>query len=345
MIECIFTIDYEIYGDGRGSMRDLIYEPTNRLINLFQKRNVCFVAFVEAAELEKVSTHRTDEAIDDVNRQVREMYRNGHEIGLHLHPQWYNAEYVNGRWELDHSEYNLCTLPRERITQIIDRSCNYFRDVLGVPDFTPLSFRAGNWLFQPSQSASIALAEKGVKIDSSVSKGLVQRYHGLDYRPALKNGYYWNFGIDVNKPQPNGALLEIPIYTKMVPFWRMLTSKRVHLQRKASTTNQRQRQKVLRLLDRLRWKYPLKFDICRMEITELESMFDEVIRADQKSPDSLKPLVAIGHTKDLVDFDTIETFLAYLKQNGIKVSTFVEIYERYLNGARKQAEGIPQSTW
>ena len=27
MIECIFTIDYEIYGNGEGSLQQLVYEP------------------------------------------------------------------------------------------------------------------------------------------------------------------------------------------------------------------------------------------------------------------------------------------------------------------------------
>ena len=30
MIECIFTLDYEIYGDGTGSLNELVYEPTDR---------------------------------------------------------------------------------------------------------------------------------------------------------------------------------------------------------------------------------------------------------------------------------------------------------------------------
>ena len=57
-------------------------------------------------------------------------------------------------------------------------------------------------------------------------------------------------------------------------------------------------------------------------------MVDRVIREDQQNPTSFRPIVAIGHTKDLVDFETVESFLSYLEKKGIKVSTFQEVYEK-----------------
>jgi hypothetical protein len=60
-------------------------------------------------------------------------------------------------------------------------------------------------------------------MDSSVLRG-VQRNHGL-VESALRNGYYWHSN-DVNIPDPNGALVEIPIYTLMTPFWNMINPKR-----------------------------------------------------------------------------------------------------------------------
>src|SRR6202521_2621021 len=132
MIECVFTIDYEIYGNGRGSLRELVYEPTETLMAIFRKLEKRFVIFVEVSELEMIEAKATDPAIDLVRRQIRDAYEEGFEVGLHVHPWWYNAKYEDGSWVLDYSEYNLCALPRERIIQIIDRSIAYLRDVLGV---------------------------------------------------------------------------------------------------------------------------------------------------------------------------------------------------------------------
>ena len=333
MIECIFTIDYEIYGNGQGSLKELVYEPTQKLMGIFNKAKAKIVIFVEVAELEKIEASGTDSAINDVKYQVQELYKQGHEIDLHLHPQWYNARWKNGSWELDYSEYNLCTLPEDRIVQIIDRAISYFRAVLGLTDFTPLSFRAGNWLFQPTRTAANVLAEQGIKVDSSVFKGGLQHQHNLDYRRSLQNGNYWRFSNDVNVPDPHGSLLELPIYTQMVPFWKMLTTKRVNIQRKtapaASTEkNHNGGRRLQRVMDFMRFQYPLKLDFCRMTIDELTRMVETVIKVDQQDPTSFRPIVAIGHTKDLVDFETVESFLSYLDRKGIAVSTFEEIYDK-----------------
>lgn len=333
MIDFIFTVDYEIYGNGTGGLRDLVYEPAERLRDIFQKWGARFVNFVEVAEFEKIETCGTDPAIDFVTKQIQELYRDGFEIGLHLHPQWFNACFEGGEWVLDYSEYNLCTLPRPRIAEIIERSLDFLRHIVGRSDFTPLSFRAGNWLFQPTQTAASVLAENGIKIDSSVFKGGLQHTHNLDYRPALRNGYSWRFSRDVNEPDPSGPWIEVPIYTEMVPFWKMPTSKRMGFKNQFGIAGRSTKQKLIRSFDFLRFRYPRKLDFCRMTLGELTSMMDKIIREDREGPESFRPIVAIGHTKDLTDFDTTDSFLSYLKTNQIAVSTFTDIYPKLLRVA------------
>jgi hypothetical protein len=326
MIDCIFTLDYEIYGNGEGSLRELVYEPAEKLKSIFLKEGYRFVVFVEVAELEMIEAKGTDPAIDLVKRQIQDIYRNGFEVGLHLHPQWYNGVYENETWSLDYAEYNLCSLPRERIEHIVDRSIAYLRNILNATDFTPLCFRAGNWLFQPTQTAATVLAARGIKVDSSVFKGGLQHQHNMDYRRALKNGHYWMFKEHVDVPDPDGFMLELPIHTQMVPAWKMYTAKRVGLQRQAPLSTPSMKQTICRLIDLMRPFHPLKFDFCRMTDCELRKMIDKLIQEDQKSSNRFRPIVAIGHTKDLVDFKTIEWLLSYLKKNQIRVSTFKNVY-------------------
>ena len=328
MIACIFTIDYEIYGNGEGSLKELVFEPTEKLINVFQKRNFKFVAFIEAAELEMIDVQGTDPAIKIIKTQIKKLYREGFEIGLHLHPQWYNAQHKNGKWLLDFNEYNMCSLTSERIEQIIVRAIDYLRKVLEDNEFTPFSFRAGNWLFQPTETLAKVLAVHGVQVDSSVFKGGLQRNHGLDYRSACKNGYYWRFTEDVNKHDEDGQLMEFPTYSMMVPFWKMVTLKRVAKSRKTPSSSLRGLEKFKRYLDFLRFRYPLKMDFCRMSLNELTEMMDILIHEDQENPTSLRPIVVIGHTKDFIDFEVVEEFLSYLRARCIPVSTFTEIYHR-----------------
>ena len=60
MIECIFTLDYEIYGNGTGSLRDHVLEPAQRLREIFDKKKARFVNFVEVAEFERIDRCGSD---------------------------------------------------------------------------------------------------------------------------------------------------------------------------------------------------------------------------------------------------------------------------------------------
>ena len=327
MIECIFTIDYEIYGNGEGSLQELVYEPAEKLKAVFRRWNAPCVVFVEAAELEIIGFERADKSIFLVERQVREFHEDGFEIGLHLHPQWYNARYEDAQWQLDYREYNLCRLSSCRIDQIIDRSIAFLRKVLEAPNYTPLSFRAGNWLLQPAKAVTKSLSEHGIKIDSSVFKGGLQHQHNLDYRRSCKNGYYWAFSEDVNVPDPRGNLLEIPTFTKMVPMWKMFAAKRIRLQQKGPAKIRLQQGRLGRLRDFMRFSHPMKLDFCRLTAAQIIQMFDGELKKDRRAPAIFRPIVAIGHTKDLVNLETLESFLSYLRSNGVPISTFRDMHD------------------
>ena len=68
-----------------------------------------------------------------------------------------------------------------------------------------------------------------------------------------------------------------------------------------------------------------------MTLKELTSMMDRVIREDREDPASFRPVVAIGHTKDLSDPETVDAFLSYLHKHGLPVSTFESIYPSLLH--------------
>jgi hypothetical protein len=96
----------------------------------------------------------------------------------------------------------------------------------------------------------------------------------------------------------------------------------VSLQQKGAPLVQSRKQKFRRAIDFVRFWYPLKFDFCRLTLAELKSMITALTRDDRKNPETYKPVVLIGHTKDLMDLETIDSFLAYLHEKAIPVSTF-----------------------
>jgi hypothetical protein len=332
MIECIFTIDYEIYGNGQGSLKELVYEPTERLMSIFTERKAKFVVFAEALEFMKIEEYRCDDGIGRVREQLGELVEKGFEIGLHLHPWWWNAKRANGDWQLAWNERNLCEMPEARIDEVVRSSVEYLRAAAKQPGFVPVSFRGGLWLIQPTATMAKVLAKHGLRVDSSVFKGGRIQDVGVDYRPSMRNGYYWRFGDDVNSVDPKGAILEVPIHTEMVPFWKMLSGKRLNLQKKVPT-NGNGSPLGNRWADFARFRYPRKLDFCRMSLDEMRSVMNALLNEDKKSPEVYKPVVAIGHSKDLVDFDAIREFLNFLAQNGIKVADFRQVLKRLQHDA------------
>jgi hypothetical protein len=334
MIECIFTLDYEVYGNGSGSLRDLVHAPAEAMLDIFTRRDRRFVVFVEVSELEMIEAAGSDAGFGAVRRQLREAYRAGFELGLHLHPWWYNGRFEEGKWHLDYSEYNLCALSPERIAAIVDRGVAYLRGLVAADDFIPVSYRAGHLLFPPTPGVARILADRGIRVDSSVYKGGYWRQYRLDYRPALRNGYFWTFGDSTNEPDTAGPLLEVPIHTALVPTWKVLTAKRVALRRKGASSGQSVgRSLVARCRDYLRPRYPLKLDYCAMTLDELMSALEPVMQDDRRDPARYRPIVLIGHTKDLVEPATIEALLDELDRRAIGTCTLREAHRRCVAAA------------
>lgn len=331
MIHCIFTLDYEIYGNGEGSLRDLVLEPTRILAEVFRKRDAKFVVFAEVNELQRIEECGVDTSIGEVKDQLRRLHDEGFEVALHLHPQWCKATH-NGKWHLYYPEYNLCTLPRPRICEIVDESIGYIRRVLADPGYTPVSFRAGNWLFQPSQPATDVLLERGIRIDSSVFKGGIRHENGLDYRKSLRiDEPYWRFTNDVQEPDSAGLMTEVPIHTEHSPFWRMLSAKRAKLEGKAIAQKRSRQQLVCRVRDLMRFRHPEKFDFCRLSLDRQLALLRGVEQRHQNRPGGHIPVVAIGHTKEHVDSSDLDSLLHAITLAGHSITSlkgFVETAER-----------------
>jgi len=325
MIEIVFTLDYEIYGNGTGSLRDLVYEPAERLKSLFLKHGARFVVFPEAAELEQIESFGTDPLIGAVKKQLRGFHAEGFELGLHIHPWWYNARREDQAWVFERDDYNLCVRPAEHIEAVVGRAIGYLRRIAGDPTFTPLCFRAGHLLFQPTRPLADILAAHGVRLDSSVYRGGLWRQHKLDYRRAPKQIPFWRFRDDVIVADPQGEMLELPIFTWQAPVWRLFTSKRVALQQTGLSSVQTSRKILRRLGDFSRFRYPLKFDLGQMTADEMIRTAGRIFKDDRRDPSTFRPVVVLMHTKDPLDHAAADALLDDLNRRGIRISTFSDI--------------------
>ena len=328
MIELIFTYDYEIFGDGTGNLYDCILKNTEKLNFIFEKYDFRYVNYVEAAEFLKIKESNADPDICFIEEQILKMYKNNYEIGLHIHPQWFNSKFVNNKWILDYTEYNICGLEKRKINKYFDLTIKYIKDVLKDENYYPISFRAGNWLIQPTYNIIEVLLEHNIKIDSSVFKGGLIRKYGIDFRKSLNNGYFWSFLNDVNIPVKEMNIWEVPIHSALVPFWKSISKNKINALNGNNTHNIISYQKIMNYIDKLSLFYPLKFDFTKMSFNELKKMLKKIIEMDQSSNQIYKPIVLIGHAKNQIIFKEIEKFLEYVASNNINVVLFKNIIHK-----------------
>ena len=142
-----------------------------------------FVNYVEVAEFDRIEACGSDRAIDLVKKQIRELYRTISSVpSIYIRSGTTPAmNAANGTLITANTTFASCREPGHwRLWSVRSATCG----MSSGGHSRPLSFRAGNWLFQPSATAADVLSESGIKIDSSVFKGGVQHNHSLDYRPA-----------------------------------------------------------------------------------------------------------------------------------------------------------------
>ena len=339
MIGLIFTLDYEVYGTGAGSPRDLMLEPTSRLLALFNEYGVKLTIMAEVAEI--LAFKRRDdfrEIAAAIEEQLQAALAEGHDVQLHLHPAWFNARHDGQSWQLDFSEYSLVGLSAQRIDRCIKVGKDYLEDLARpiCPDYRCIAFRAGNWLMQPSRKVVTALEQNGFAYDTSVFKygwGSVGPYV-LDYRRAWSNILSWVVDPDdINRPAERSGLREIPILSRKVFITSMLTLRRLRMQRRlvrhaepSGTADHSEFLGAGRRLGRLRLFYPKKFDFCRLSFREMKHFLNYAVKRHGKEEKTV-PVVAIGHSTEFFDDGNLRRFLEYVthsKFDEVLSTTFLE---------------------
>lgn len=246
MFNVIFTLDYEIHGNGEGSPHELMVEPTCRLLDLFEKYGAKLTIMADVAEILKFKEYKEKFGRDDyhhgaIENQLREAIRRGHDVQLHLHTSFFNARHQDGRWLQDWSEYNFAGLPLERLSEVVRVGKRYLEDLLKpvAPTYGCVAFRAANWSVCPSRNVVRALVENGIRIDTSVFKyGRREGIVSFDYSDAPSELVPWLADEDnMCRRNDAGKLMEVPIYCERRWIGAFLTSNRA--QRVLMTRNHR----------------------------------------------------------------------------------------------------------
>ena len=214
------TFDYELFfGANTGTIQNCLINPTNRLIDLAKKKNAKFVFFIDAGYLFKLNQFSNyDKADSDLNlitEQLRLLVREGHEIGLHIHPHWEDCSFDGKKWIIKTERYKLSDFKPDQVEEIVDKYCKSLEDIIGKKIS---SFRAGGWCIQPFAGIKNALLKNNLLIDSTVYKNGYHQFtaHAYDFRKAPDLSE-WKFSDNECVIDEKGAFLELAITPDRIP--------------------------------------------------------------------------------------------------------------------------------
>lgn len=236
MLRIIFTLDYEIHGNGEGHPQGLMLEPTDRLLRLCERYGAKLTIMADVAEILKFKeykekTGRDDYAYDRIVDQLQRAVKTGHDVQLHIHSSYFNARHENGCWVQDWSEYDFAGLPYERMTWMIGTCKQFLESFLKplVATYSPVAFRAANWSVSPSGNVVRALIEHGISIDTSIFKyGRRKSVVNFDYSEAYSPIVPWRVKKDdMCSRDDTGSLWELPIYSERRWIGAFLTFNRL----------------------------------------------------------------------------------------------------------------------
>jgi hypothetical protein len=346
----VVSVDYEIFGNGEGDVRQHVVDPTERMAKLCEKYGAVLTVFFEVEEylaFEKFRDALVKQLGYDpaalIRAQIVDLVKRGHDIQLHLHPEWHGADYKNGKWILQRDKMTVDSLfeTQEETDKFIAARQAVIEKMLveaGGKQQKVTVYRAGAFSAQPGKRLLPALAKNGFVIDSSVVKGLVApKAHGgsgLDYRNAPSAKEPWRVSRDVIEVDPAGPIWEVPIYSKMGRRYQQITLRRLRAKFSKNIPKAQKQDMVQKLgvrknpvsiLKFLAQPIPIKLDFHNQPPSTLVH-WSKTAPAALK--DGLDVVVLIGHTKEHTDDAAFEKFLAFAKHiGGLKVSGFGEIAE------------------
>jgi hypothetical protein len=345
VVKVLFTLDYEIHGNGEGCPHELMVEPTDRLLRLFDQFGAKLSIMADIAEILKFKEYadqhgKDDYHYQDIAAQLQTAIRGGHDVQLHIHSSYFNAAHDGRRWVQDWAEYNFAELSLRRLDELIKLGKNFLESLLQPvnPAYFCNVFRAANWSVSPSKNVVRALVNNGIWIDTSVFKygrrdGLVN----FDYRLAHSDMVPWRADEDaIWRSNPQGQIWEVPIYSEhrcLPAFFSLNRIYRFILGRShrvpsalknsggygpsAGAGHSSGVRRLGRLAGRHAWKADFNQCTGRQLIGALK-------RGASRHRGALTPLpfVLIGHSKLFTPWNerTLRPFLAHIAQNNSRFS-------------------------
>jgi hypothetical protein len=347
----ILSNDWELFGDGSGDYFEVQHKPLEDLLEVFAKYGAKLTVMAEVGQqwahmriADRKPWART--IVEAWESLLQETIKRKHDVQLHIHPQWLEAEYKNNKWHVNLDNWAISSLPAEATAKIFKEGKLYLESFLKPVEvaYECIAFRAGAYCIQPSKVVIRDLLNGGFVCDTSVTKGMYNRGF-FDYRDAYSNVLPWFVHDgDVNyQNDTDGELLEIPIHsykTMDFPILRLISPKLYYLISSGAWLGHRDEQWLLerrkmefqrypigdrpfmtaRRMTSLRWLWrkivasawmQLDYDVLPPKVfaRRMQKIFEDKSTRQYQNEDIIVPVMASGHVKRIHNPSNIDHIL------------------------------------
>ena len=183
MIYVLYSGDYEVWlGGNYLPESEVLIEPTRDTLDTFDMLGVPVTLFADLLCVWRYRELGFNEFPEQVDSQLREIVRRGHDVQMHLHPHWPKTDIevrqdgtshydVDGEWIYPGPHMSSIY---EFMLHYLTRGKIYLTDLLNQVDkeYRCVAYRAGAYGIMPGEKEILAaLEDAGYLIDSSVVPG------------------------------------------------------------------------------------------------------------------------------------------------------------------------------
>lgn len=216
------TLDYETWqpvpAGRRIDWEADVFVPTDALLDVCDAEDARLTIFAELGEHAYLRVHEPDVA-DRMETQWRDAIQRGHDVQMHLHPNWLPE--LGAHWDGDRYVWNeMLTRVADcpDLVELIGRLKGVLEDAIRPvdPTYEAVAFRAGGYEAQPFRLLAEALQANGMWCDSSVYHGGRRRGLHHDYRNPFDSHQPWfasHADPQLKAPPAEIGIVELPVTT------------------------------------------------------------------------------------------------------------------------------------
>jgi hypothetical protein len=311
-------------------------------------------------KLQDAHTHLKPLA-DAWDEHVRMAFTRGHDIELHIHPQWSKVTFEDNKWTLK-GDWSLLNYEPEQSYSMLSASKTYLENALAplYPNYRCVSFRSGSSAVAPSAFLLRQLADLGIVFDMSLIQDLCVNTRNLQLDYTRCDEGFLPFYPRMDDARKVSTSVEpivcIPIFSFDLSRRRCIAEVLTKVRSKISRGNSREHAPdsyaAQEWDDVGRSSLPAKVydkvvqpclngkhvvaDVGRLDFPALREMLNAIRNDARRSNQPEVWVVLTNHSKYISDFSHIDRFLQEVRRHeDISFVTLREIAEHIRSGRIK----------